>query len=722
MIWIGSTGGARFAAAATTAGAPRVPVSIDDLELAVARQVPAFGGMFLDSNRTLNIYLTETRQAAAAESAIASVFGRDRFDMTHARVLLAQYSFSDLKAWHDRHRLTTLAMPGVVLTEIHKATNRLLIGVESDRIIRSVATALVNAGIPVAAVEIVVMKPFEALDTLLDTHRPLLGGLKVTNDHNVSCTLGFLAVGLGKAGFVTCSHCTDAQGGVEGTIFHQATISGDLNRVGVEIADPLYFSGSGCPSGRMCRISDSAFVARNGGADQATPRAAGAFSHLALIDNPSFTIFGDLEVVGRAATPIDGELVSKLGVVSGVTDGQISATCSDINEVTGSNDKTILCQDQVTPTGSSSPAMPGDSGSPVFSESGTPLSDLAPATLYGLLWGGNGTAFGFSTLPQIEADLGALRVFPGDPGPNSPPEVKIRQPLAFAHVGVGGLNVVDFQADIVDYEGCCSDVTWTSDKDGVIGHGANLEFTFPSAGTRTITVTATDNLATGGATASDSLMITAGTSAPIVSILVPVVGLNIYQGVTTVLWGTSLDPNEPGFKMPCAALTWTSSAASDPFPVTGCNPQVAFQTVGPRTLTLTGTDSWGLTATATRTFSVMTQPATSAPAVTILNPLTDDLLDPSTVVTLTGKAQDPGVGPLTYQWVLIEGQGAGQTQTVLGTGSAVSGGSITLPWKPADNIGFHCGGELVMLRLDVTNASAKTGSLLVGVRVAYPTC
>jgi hypothetical protein len=50
--------------------------------------------------------------------------------------------------------------------------------------------------------------------------------------------------------------------------------------------------------------------------------------------------------------------------------------------------------------------MPGDSGSPVFSGSGTPLSDLAPATLYGLVWAGNGTNFGFSTLPQIAGFAG----------------------------------------------------------------------------------------------------------------------------------------------------------------------------------------------------------------------------------------------------------------------------------------------------------------------------
>ncbi len=115
---------------------------------------------------------------------------------------------------------------------------------------------------------------------------------------------------------------------------------------------------------------------------------------------------------------------------------------------------------------------------------------------------------------------------------------------------------------------------------------------------------------------------------------------------------------------------------------------------------------------------VTTAPLTNPPAVTILNPLKDFLLDLSTPVTLSGKAQDPGGSALTYQWVLTQGP----TQTVLGTGSAASGGPITLRWKPSDNVSFTCGGSLVTLELDVTNASAKTGKAFVTVTVGYPPC
>ncbi len=699
----------RGVAARSVAQKPPSGGSIDDLLSAVARQIPAFGGMYVGAKGELEIYLVDTRQLAAAETAIASVFGRDRFDMSTARARLAQYAFADLKGWHDRHRLSTLAIRGVVATSIHKSSNRLRVAVATTDVTRAVQTALANAGVPAAAVEIVVMKPISQWDSLLDRRRPLLGGLEVGGS---GCTLGFLATLQGQAGFVTCSHCTNVQGGVEGTVLHQPTISGDDNRIGIETADPAYFSGSGCPSGRQCRFSDAAFFARRGGPSQSTPLATAAFGHLADADS-ALDILAELQIVGRAVAPVDGELIAKVGRTSGTTTGLIADTCMDLN--TNGTNFTLLCQDLVTQTGSTR-GGPGDSGSAVFSESATPISSLPPATLYGLVWGGNDTSFGFSPISAIQQELGPLRVFPGDPGANSPPEVKIHQPLAFAHVGVGGSNFVDFQADVVDYEGCCSDVTWTSDKDGVIGHGTTPEFTFQSPGTRTITVTATDN---DGATASDAIEVTAGTSPPSVSILKPAAAQVLYTGVTNVFSGTSLDPNEPFFSMPCSDLVWTSSQAGDPFPVTGCDPQVTFQTVGVRNLTLTGTDSLGLAASVTIGVSVQTAPVTNPPAVTITNPLDDYLLPASTAVTLTGTAQDPAnQSPLSYQWVLVDGP----IQTVLGTGSVASGGQITLSWKPSDNVGFRCGGEPVTLELDVTNPGAKTGKATVDVLVGYPPC
>ncbi|HVT17569.1 MAG TPA: hypothetical protein VHQ90_15510 [Thermoanaerobaculia bacterium] len=700
--------------------APAPAPSIDDLLSEVARRVPAFGGMFIAPDGTLRIYLLEARHKEAAKAAIAAVFGRDRVALKTAQVVEARYRFAHLKAWHDRHRLTTLAIPGVVMTGIDKSRNRLRIGVKGTDVIGPVQRELRRLDVPLAAVEIVEMRPMNLLDTLDDTHRPLLGGLQIhansIAEGTIQSTLGFLAVLQGQAGFVTCSHCAHFfGGGVQGSVFHQATISGAVNRIGVEIANPFFVAGSGCPSGRLCRKSDSAFVQRNGGPSQDTPRATAELGHIAFVDG-ALKIETAFQIIAKVQGPIDGESVVKIGRTTGHSEGVVNATCHDINTAINNQDtgQTLLCQD--TFQGPVPTSAPGDSGSPVFSLANVP-STLPPVVLYGVLWGGDGVDHSsFSPISAVESELGQLRTFLADSGANSPPEVKIRQPKDQSTVGVGGLNIVNFQADIVDYEGCCQDVTWQSDKDGVLGHGAALDFTFLSPGARTVTVTATDN---DGATASDSIVVTAETGAPTVSILQPANLQTVFTGFTTLFQGSSFDPNEPFLSMPCAALTWTSNLPADPFPVNGCAPLAVFQTPGPRVITLTGTDSFNLTASASITIEVVNAPPSGPPVVTILKPLNGDVLPASTVITLTGKAQDPAnQSPLSYQWVLIDGA----TKTILGSGSINSGGEPNLQWKPSDNVTFLCGGRAVTLELDATNPGAQTGSATVDVHIGFPPC
>jgi hypothetical protein len=702
-------GGATAAAAVSLRD--RTP-STDDLLVAVANQVPGFGGMFIGADGLLRIYLLDPRQSAAAQAAIAAVFGRDRVSLAGAQTLQARYGFTQLKAWHDRHRLLTLAIPGVVSTGIDKASNRLRIGVQNRRAIPAVQRQLDALAIPLAAAEIVVTQPMENEDTLQDRHRPLLGGLQINTQTLLGCTLSFLAVRQAQAGFVTCSHCTIVQGGVEGTIFHQPTVSGDANQIGVEVADPLYLTGSDCPSGRACRLSDSAFAARKGGPSQAAARPSGDLGHIAYVD-PALNIVTAYQIIGKIATPIDGEVVARIGKTTGYSSGQITQTCTDFNVFLNGVDtgKTNLCQ-----SAAQAPSALGDSGSPVFTQANVP-SLLPPVILYGIQWGGaGGTVVGFSPISAVEQELGQLKTFLSEAGANSPPEVRIRNPLDGAAVGVGGLNAVSLQADIVDYEGCCLDITWQSDKDGLLGHGATLEFTFTTPGTRTVTVTATDN---DNATASDSISLTASTTQPSVFISQPPPFQTLYTGFLNAFQGTSFDPNEAFFSMPCADLTWTSSDAGDPFPVTGCTPQMTFQTTGQRNITLTGTDSFGLTAATSVAVTVIDVPPTAAPMVTILNPHDSGYLPAYTAVTLSGKVQDPAnQGPLNYQWVVIDG---GVT-TVLSTGSVASGGLATFTWTPKDNVSFSCGGRDVTLELDATNPSSQTGSASVSVHIGYSTC
>lgn len=685
-------------------GAPAA--SIDSLLLAVSRQVPGFGGLFIGEDKGLKIYLTDPHQAARAQAAIAAVFGSNRLPLATAQVLTARYSFRQLETWHSHHRLTTLTIPGVVTTGIDKVTNRLRIGVTSQDVAGAVQGNLAQFQIPPDAVEIAIMEPIEAWDTLSDHVRPLVGGLMISSATVPGCTLGFLAVRLGQAGFVTASHCSSV-----GTIWHQPTVSGDLNRIGVDVFNPPLSAIPGCPSGMVCRMSDAAFLARNGGSDPATHRATASFGDIALPD-AGLNIIGAFQITGKV-TPVDGDVVTKVGRVTGATFGTVQ-TCQDIKD-NGTN-QAFLCQDLVTTVGL--PGMPGDSGSVAFEDLGLgfepPLTELVH--LAGIVHGGNSTLFAYSPISSIEAELDPLRTFLGEPGANSPPEVKIVAPLDGTTVGVGGINSVAFGAEVVDYEGCCSDVVWTSDVDGVIGHGASMEFTFLSPGPRKITVTATDN---DGATSSDSIGVTAALLPPAVSIDVPAaIGADLTVGVPFAFKGSSFDPNEPFLAMPCSALTWTSSNSADPFPVSGCTPQVTFQSVGSRTITLTGIDSFALSASAATTVTVYNPPS-GAPVVGILNPHAGDFLDAYTPVTLTGVVQDlSDPNPMTYHWVLQ----IGTTSTTLGTGMITGSGQPTLQWTPSANVPFHCGPTDVVLSLDAQTPTSASSSTAIQVTIGFPTC
>jgi hypothetical protein len=182
--------------------------------------------------------------------------------------------------------------------------------------------------------------------------------------------------------------------------------------------------------------------------------------------------------------------------------------------------------------------------------------------------------------------------------------------------------------------------------------------------------------------------------------------------------GSSFDPNEPFLSMPCSALTWTSSNPADPFPVSGCTPQITFQSLGTRTITLKGVDSFGLSASAVTNVVVVNAPS-GAPVVGILNPHAGDFLDAYTPVTLVGVVQDlSDPNPITYHWVLQNGT----TSTTLGTGTVAGSGQPTLQWTPSANVPFHCGPTQVVITLDAKTPTSASNSTGIQVTIGFPTC
>jgi hypothetical protein len=162
-----------------------------------------------------------------------------------------------------------------VYLDIDERRNRLVFEVEADAIdgftVR-LQSFLRGIRVPFEAVIVEVAEPVEPLELLTDRIRPVPAGVQIGTASGF-CTLGANAVRFGVRGFVTASHCTATQGGVEGTVFSQNQ-PGASNQIGVETVDPPLFTGGSCPSGRKCRRSDAAFIAYDSAGLSAGPKIA----------------------------------------------------------------------------------------------------------------------------------------------------------------------------------------------------------------------------------------------------------------------------------------------------------------------------------------------------------------------------------------------------------------------------------------------------------------
>lgn len=203
--------------------------------------------MFVDeTNSVLYVYLLDptTEMATISKAAIAAVFEGEFVLQNKIQALPGQYSFLELKEWHEPVMADVLNIPGVVFTDIDDAKNRLAVGVEKLEIQPLVEEQLVKLGIPREAVNIEETKPVE-FGGLQDRNRPLVGGLQIATSRFI-CSLGFPAIRAGVRGFVANSHCTDNPGVSKARDFISRQPS---SPVIVSASKPLT-RGSACSSAR----------------------------------------------------------------------------------------------------------------------------------------------------------------------------------------------------------------------------------------------------------------------------------------------------------------------------------------------------------------------------------------------------------------------------------------------------------------------------------------
>jgi hypothetical protein len=371
---------------------PTIQGTTDD-PISLARAIPGFGGFYMDDRGAPVVYLKNAAERGNAERALAPFLRAQGLAASQLRVIPGKYEWAQLERWFTQASPEVLAVPGGVFVDADEASNRVTIGVERGASAR-IRGVVARLGIPQEAVVVRETEPIRLAATLRGKVRPAVGGLQI-NFPGFLCTLGFNALRNGQRSFITASHCTNNQGGVEATPYYQPLQTTAPVKIGTEVSDPAYFRNTnGCPSGRRCRFSDASRAAYASGITFNLGRIAKTTGP----NNGSVTINGSFTITAEGSASV-GQTVSKVGRTTGWTTGKVTNRC--VNIVVSGTNIVQLCQNLVT-----AHLGAGDSGSPVFKGS-------TNVTLAGILWGGNssGTQYAYSPFSNIERELGALTTF-----------------------------------------------------------------------------------------------------------------------------------------------------------------------------------------------------------------------------------------------------------------------------------------------------------------------
>lgn len=281
------------------------------------------------------------------------------------------------------------------------------------------------------------------------------------------------------------------------------------------------------------------------------------------------------------------------------------------------------------------------------------------------------------------------------------PTVQIVTPFDGAQLVGNGPHAVSGDVRDPDEAIPPGNITWSSDRDGVLAQGALASVRLSNGphrltlqavdsqgqtGSAQISVTVVTGSSTdGGTTMMDGGLPDGGETAPVVTITSPVNGTVFDQGQAIVLQGTAIDTQDG--PLPGSALGWTSDRAGN----LGSGAQVTFgnAALGTHRIVLSATDRAGNVGLASISITVVVPGTNRAPVVSITAPASGMSLIAGTPFTLTGTATDPEEGVLSGTALAWSSSRDG----ALGTGTArsvtLSQGAHTLTLTATDSMGAN---------------------------------
>ena len=371
-------------------------VDLDAEWARIARtQVHGFVGYWRSGDGAYIVAIAPPGDARQAEEFVRqSLATRGQLASVRSRSVI--FSFDQLYEW--KTQLSSLLLnPSIYWVDIDETANQLVFGVESLRVQDEILQAVTAVHALPAAISVIESQLPVERTTLQDYFRPVPGGVQIVSTAG-TCTLGFNATRWSISGFITAAHCSTTKFSTDGTVQNQ---NGSTLRIGVEYSDPS-----------TPRRSDASMYQYDAG-------VAPDWGHLARTTYASVNSRGSSTIDGLKPTfrittkasngvHLVGELVNKMGRTSGWTQGQVLRTCVSLGS--------LPCQWEARVW-----SEPGDSGSPMFQQTGPLEPEAGRISMWGVLWGGpvnDWTTTWYAPISAVEQDLGSLN-FTCDPNASS---------------------------------------------------------------------------------------------------------------------------------------------------------------------------------------------------------------------------------------------------------------------------------------------------------------